>query len=127
MAYRLQIEGEGRFPILTAVPLDPPEQRSGHRGPFTDRELIEDLTALCVARCHVAGCPSPAGGSRNTWHLSTQLPARDVPIVTAALTAYLQERDEQPLRSFLKQPPDLRARPQPGESWAVAGSVFRAG
>ena len=121
MAYRLQIEGDGRFPILRAVPLDSPEQRSGHRGPFTDRELIGALTALCVARCYAAGCPSPAGGSRNTWHLSTQLPRRDVPIVTAALTAYLSECDEQPLRRFLSHPPDLRARPQPGESWALVG------
>ena len=117
MAYKIWIEGEGPLPVLRCDPLDPPEQRSGHRGPFTERELIESLVALCRARCIAAGCLSAAGGSRNTWHLETQVPARDAPILVAALTAYLSDLDEQPLRSFMRHPPDLRARPQAGESW----------
>ena len=53
----------------------------------------------------------------DTWRLRFQIPAQDVPIVKAALIALLQEGDEQPLRSYVRSPPHLRARPAPGETW----------
>ncbi len=119
MAYRLAIEGTSRFPILRAVPLDPPEQRSGHRGPFTDRGLMAELTAFARARCVAAGCsyPSLRGGSKNTWHFVTPVPRRDAQPLVQALTAYLADGDDQPLRRYMHSPPDLRARPGIGERW----------
>lgn len=119
MAFRIWIDGGpgAQFPILRLDPLDPPEQRSGHRGPL-DAEIFQQLTLLVRARCQAAGYPYAQGGRRNSWHWSAYVPARDAPLLIDALRAYLEDLDEQPLRQFLRSPPDLRRRPAVGESWA---------
>lgn len=119
MAYRVWIDGFGAFPAVRADPLDPPEQRSGHRGPFADRELMDELTLHARARCVAAGYPQAAGGSRNSWHLSLQVPRRDGPVLVAALRAYLEDLNEQPLRDYIERSPHVRSRPAVGESWEL--------
>jgi hypothetical protein len=102
---------------LRCDPLDPPQERSGHRGPFTDRALFDELVALEGARCLASGSPMPAGRLVNTWHLRFQIPRRDAPPLLAALRAFLQDGDEGPLRGYVRSPPGLRALPAPGEFW----------
>jgi hypothetical protein len=114
--FRIWHEGSGRFPILH---VEPTETVYGH-GPFSaDRELIEELIARCRARCLALDCPPSDGRMVDTWRLVFQAPARDLPLLKAALTAYLQEGDDQLVRRFLAHPPPLRARPRPGESWEL--------
>ena len=116
MAYMIRTEGR-RFPILHVEPVLSDGERTHGHGPFSaDRELIEELVSLCIARCHASGCRDPRGRMVDTWRIRTQIVARDLKPITVALTSYLSDLDDQPLRAFVKHPPDLRARPQPGES-----------
>jgi hypothetical protein len=118
--FRIWSEGDGRFPILNVAPALEGDEKAYGRGPFiTDRALIEELVAVCKTRCLMSGCAAPAGKVVDTWRIRTQLPARDASIVTAALTRFLQDADDQPLRTFIAHPPHLRSPPLPGESWDV--------
>ena len=117
MAYRLAIEGTGPVPILRAIPLVPAPERSGHRGPFTDRDFMMELTAFARSRCIAAGYLDTPGGSKNSWHWSAQILRRDAQPLIEGLTAYLADGDEQSLRRYMTSPPGVRARPGVGESW----------
>jgi hypothetical protein len=108
MAYRIWHEGRGRFPIVNVEPVLADDERTHGHGPFSgSRELIETVVATEVGRCLAAGCPSPAGRMVDTWRLRFQAPAGDLERLRAALTAFLQDADDAPLRRYLQSPPRL--------------------
>ena len=120
MAYKIWTEGR-RFPILHVEPVLSDGERTHGHGPFSaDRELIEELVALCIARCHASRRSAAERADGRYLAAAVSDPAARRSDRAGGADRLLQDGDEQPMRSFIAHPRHLRARPLPGESWDLA-------
>ena len=101
--FLVDVESEGsRFPVVRLLPtLSGRERAVGRTGKL--REYGEILTALRVqaaTRCRLAGHAGSPLTSLDGWRLAVQVPADDLQIVCAGLSALISG-DERPLREYV--------------------------
>lgn len=125
LGVRLQIEEGERLHVIRCEPEAPRtgDARPRDAGPFgggregsdqTRADLLDELIRTVKARSMLA-IGVAAGGRRGSWGpLTLACVPSDAPFVIAALAHLFDRDDDEPLREFLRRPPEIPR----GTAWA---------